>query len=625
MKKEYPMRRVGLIGLLIIAIGWASVSRCLAASNPKDRLLYWKTTYGELSPFKHVQAKRAHDIFQRVLRAAGTRPGVEPRLLITQHDPLGISLPIAIPDGSIILSPKALALAFRDPHYADDRLAFVLGHEIAHQLKGDFWHMQFFQALEAVKAKPPNPTGLQWLRARLRTFTAQPPARSEEFGLVYAARELQADNDGIVYAAIAGFNPRAIVTEDHTVNFFSDWLRALNPHRLDPTSTSPMSSANRANAVTKRLRRIINDIDMFYWGVRFYQVSDYKRAILAFHHFLQLFPSPEVYQNLALSHHQLALTYACPTSTTQHLIPFKLTLMLEATTHASTITLTSGQRSLTTDLQLAAQHHMDQAATFYQRAQAQQPSDSLTANNLGILFLQRGSTYKAIATLQEALTAMPKSPEILNHLGVAFFLEDQPRKARRYFIQARQLAPTYDAPLFNLGVMAYRGGRRSEAEAYWNTYLGLDAKGPWTEMVNNPHAHALPCGQPQLNDLSNRHETIMGLHVQAQEHDRPASWGDPIKITALRLQTPPLKATQYGHGVMTLSHKQTIQMIGAVEGYEGATVKGIRLGHTDEEVQHRYGRPDRILQTTHDASWVYETSGIAFQLRNQQVISWLLF
>ena len=67
-----------------------------------------------------------------------------PRLFITKTNPWNVSLPIAIPDGWIILSKGALDISYRDPAKGDDRMAFVLAHEIAHQLKDDFWHMRFF-------------------------------------------------------------------------------------------------------------------------------------------------------------------------------------------------------------------------------------------------------------------------------------------------------------------------------------------------------------------------------------------------------------------------------------------------------------------------------------------------
>lgn len=94
------------------------------------------------------------------------------------------------------MSKETLDLCYRDEKWGDDRLAFVLAHEIAHQLKDDFWHLKFFQEVRG----------------------------SEPLRL---AQELQADEYGIVYASMAGFNTDAIVTEDDQVNFFADWIQEV--------------------------------------------------------------------------------------------------------------------------------------------------------------------------------------------------------------------------------------------------------------------------------------------------------------------------------------------------------------------------------------------------------------
>jgi hypothetical protein len=310
----------------------------VAAASPRERLAYWKENYGELSPTEHPQAQRAHEIFRRVMHAAGTRPGVQPRLLITRHAPVGVALPIALPDGSIILSKRALELCYRHPTQGDDRLAFLLGHELAHQLKDDFWHLQFFQAVEAAHTDPPDHAVMARFRQLWQQIIGRHRPPAVDYGIVYAAQELQADEYGIVYAAIAGFNTHGIVTEDDTSNFFADWIRALDPAgRLALPASSLLSPEQRAQAVKRRLRMILDKVEVFQWGVRFYQVGDYAKAILAFQDFQQSFPSPEVYHNLAVSHHQLALKYACLRRDRRQEVPFALTLALDPVTRASMI------------------------------------------------------------------------------------------------------------------------------------------------------------------------------------------------------------------------------------------------------------------------------------------------
>ncbi len=604
------------IGVLVSGYPAHAANLPASATNPKEHLNYWKTRYGELTPADDRRAKRAHEIFRRVLRAAGTRPGVDPRLLITQRDPLGISLPIAIPDGSIIMSPKTLALCYREPKWGDDRLAFVLGHEIAHQLKGDFWHMKFFQALEASKPESHDPVTLKWFRQVLHRFTEARVPQADEYGTIYAAQELQADDYGILYAAIAGYNTRAIVTEDTEVNFFTDWIQALAPHSLGAENRSPLRPAKRAQAVVSCLRTILDQGDVYDWGLRFYQASDYANAILAFRNFQKIFPSPEVYHNRALSHHQLALQQMCMATDNGPDIPFKLTLVIDSQTRASTISLLSEQRH-------ATEGHMDQAITYYQRAIDRDPTYGLTYNNLGVALLQRREVYKAIATLQDALAMMPNSPQVRNHLGVAFYHADQPERAKSYLTEAHHLAPAYGAPLFNLGAITYRQQRTAEAEAYWKQYLALDAKGPWADIVRHPQASARPCDPAPAYVMTEEH--IMGLRVEARESEVPPTWGEPTKVSMLQLQTDPFKVARYSHGVSTLSYLGEIHMIATLKGFTGASRHGIGVGSPSATLRQRYGAPSRILHMAQGENWVYDAQGIIFELQHGQVRSWLLY
>ena len=205
MRRLGLYRILGLVAMTILVVASASV----AVAAPQERIDYWRKNYEELLPTADPRAARAHSIFERVLNTAGKRPGVVPRLFITQSDPLNISLPISIPDGWIILSTGTLDICYRDPVRGDDRLAFVLAHELAHQLKDDFWHMKFFQALEASKIQGPQH---QKVLEEVRDI-----ASSAEQVL---AKELQADEQGIVYASLAGFNTNTIVTQNDAVNFF---------------------------------------------------------------------------------------------------------------------------------------------------------------------------------------------------------------------------------------------------------------------------------------------------------------------------------------------------------------------------------------------------------------------
>jgi Zn-dependent protease with chaperone function len=118
-----------VLGLLI---GWTAVG----LAQPRERIEDWRK-YQELTRAADPRADKAHSIFKRLLQVAGTRPDVVPQLFITASDPWDIALPIALSDGWIVLSKGALDICYRDPARGDDRLAFVLAHELAHLLNDD--------------------------------------------------------------------------------------------------------------------------------------------------------------------------------------------------------------------------------------------------------------------------------------------------------------------------------------------------------------------------------------------------------------------------------------------------------------------------------------------------------
>ena len=255
-------------------------------AQPLERIEYWRTTYQELTPAQDPRAAAAHAVFAQLVQVAGKRPGVVPRLFITTRDPWDITLPIAIRDGWIILSKGVLDICYREPTWGKDHLAFVLAHELAHHLKDDLWHMRFFDAWEASRTRTPvAPAFVDEIR------------RSTEATEHVLRREVEADQQGILYAAMAGFAPQAIVSADQGVNFFADWVRALDPQRLlgiDAKHVRP-TPEERAEGLRTLLREIADQTAAFQAGLWLYYAGDYPRAIQAFDAFRTVFAGREVH------------------------------------------------------------------------------------------------------------------------------------------------------------------------------------------------------------------------------------------------------------------------------------------------------------------------------------------
>ncbi|KPA10820.1 hypothetical protein MHK_008977 [Candidatus Magnetomorum sp. HK-1] len=57
---------------------------------------------------------------------------------------------LSFPDGTVVISTGVIDLCYLDvtPKVGDGRLAFILGHELAHLSNNDFWHVASLDELE---------------------------------------------------------------------------------------------------------------------------------------------------------------------------------------------------------------------------------------------------------------------------------------------------------------------------------------------------------------------------------------------------------------------------------------------------------------------------------------------
>jgi tetratricopeptide (TPR) repeat protein len=605
--------------LTLITLGFYLIGE--AYENPKERIDFWQKNFDELQPDQDSRAKNAHEIFHRLLDVAGKKPGVIPRLFIVKSDSPYIPLAFALPDGGIIISKGVLDICYKDPERGSDRLAFILAHEIAHQLKDDFWHLKFFQAVDLSKKKDLQQ---EEILKEVRDIASQTDK--------VLAKELQADEYGIIYASMAGFNTSAIVMEDDKVNFFEYFYQSLDPENIkgfqkDPTHPTPMQ---RAETVKARLRQILEKVDLFNLGVIFYQAGDYQRAILFFSEFLRFFPSREVYHNLASSHHQLALKYYQEWKGDNKSIPFKLSIAVDPETRASKITLRGGTRE---NPEVLFKKHIEKAIEYYQTAISLDPSYILSYSNLAcaLIVKEKDNVNKAIGLLKDALKISPNpwEKEVLNNLGVALYLDEKPNRAKEHLLKANGLDKNYEAPLFNLGKIALETGKQKEAKEFWLAYLKLDEISPWADTIRKALSLNAEKKAPSSN-AEKINETVLGVKIGSYDDDVQKEWGKPqTKEIALgeeiALRKRPYLFNTYKNQVMTLSQMDEIKLIVTSEGFKGKTEKGISVGSAQKDILSAYGIPSNVLDMTQGTSWVYDSQGITFQLRDGRVVSWLLY
>lgn len=589
----------------LLTILVASGSRIAAGAQPDmNRIAYWHKNFQELKPGEDPRVRRAQEIFKRLIRVAGRRPDIHPRLFIIKTGPRELSLPIALSQGWIVLSKQVLDICYREPAKGDDRLAFILGHELSHQLRGHVWHLRFFQG------------GTNDRVARDVLNDIQREFSNTEHVL---ARELQADESGIIYAMMAGFDPHAIITEDDRVNFFLEWVRALNPG-FPPEQLHP-TLRQRAAELKAHLRRVVDQTAIFQAGLWWYYAGDYPQAIEAFTHFRNLFPGREVIHNLATSHHRLALQIYRAWKPGQVPVPFQMSMSIDPETRASKIyhmNRTARFRSLeeSMDKETLFRQHLNHAIEFYDEALQLDPAYVASARNLGNALVVRGiqgtgadrqaDLSEAAMRLSRALKHQSKDATLLTTLGVAFYYEGLIDRAKLYLNQARSLAPSYAAPVCNLGHIAQREDRHTEAQDHQRQ----------CQQLSNPHA--IP--QPETHPSSPEHiqELIIG-------DDFPSHWQTRKRNTFELSGNAHYRLETYAPGFTTLTRSGQVVMAMAHQGYRGQSVRGIRLGSPGQQVLASYGQPSRRLSILDGQTWGYDPQGIAFQLKDNRVVSWLIY
>jgi len=578
--------------------------------DPKERIDFWRNNYTELLEDKDPHVIKARQIFNRVLKAAGNRYGVIPRLHVIEENPLNVVLPVSIPDGWIIISKKVLEMSYREPEQGDDRLAFVLAHEIAHLLDDDFWHINFFSALALLKTQD----------------TVKPKVLNELKGIFdqtakIQAKELRADERGILYAAMAGFNPNAIVKNGEVDSFFHQWQKMLNLSQLtrhDGNETHP-SSLQRSAAVLARLQKVADEAGLFKLGLIFYQSGNFELASRAFGEFLRYFPSREVYHNLAASHHQLALLHYAEHNDDKHLLPFRLPITADPYSRAAY----GVSRAAINDQQLLFKQHISKAIIHYEASIQQDAHYTIAYLNLAGAYIVNNEPYKAIATLQDVHKKQTNNAMLMNVLGVGFYQAGNVKKAIQLLRLATAADPNYDAPYYNLGKIAYLDSRKHEAIEYWSKFVKLNVSNRWARfLVSNYNIPAKKA--PEKSFPAHAEEKMKGIQIGHYADEIPPEWGK-AKEKKYHFDQSVHTLLEYKNGITVVLDGNEIRIVVATPNYKGKSNQGVKVGSSTEVIVAGYGNPGIKLQSTQGDSLLYPRDGITFQMQKNKVVSWMIY
>jgi len=295
--------RLPLPFALWLCVLWnaAALATDTSRSNPRAGIDYYLQTYGRVLP---ADVPDVYAVFEKV-RAVADKSSLATAQLVVVGDTKQASA-FSLSDGTIFLSKKALAI-IRESATAEEaraRLAFVLGHELAHLANNDFWDNQISQAL--LESSTASELTAKELEAVVDTSAGQ------------QRKELKADDQGFLYAALAGYDVDTLLRSSRTNEDFLSFWNAKAGKRNDASYPLP---AQRTSLLRLRLEELGTALQYFNFGARLMHFGRYREALGFFREFQKQFPGRELFNNIGYCHLRVAVNQLDPTYAYRYWLP----------------------------------------------------------------------------------------------------------------------------------------------------------------------------------------------------------------------------------------------------------------------------------------------------------------
>ncbi|MFC1712267.1 M48 family metalloprotease [Candidatus Poribacteria bacterium] len=537
--------------------------------------------------------RRVQSVWKRVVRVVEKRMGVRYRIDVLDTDSIGAW---AYPGGFILLTKGLINMA-----ETDDALAFIIAHELGHQARG---HVD--RPMEAE------------LEEKYKGIIADREIDGRGFvdefvSEVTKQKEIEADQFGVLYTSLAGYDVSAA---------FSILDKVIVS---DKTKTHPGKEI-RQQKIQKRLAAIVDKLEVFDAGVIFYNTEQYSYAEGAFQNFLSVYPSREVYNNLAATYHQEALTYYNP----ERDIPTKKSIQIDMDSRAKQIQ--AGARDALVESEEEFQQAMDEALQAYERGIKQDPEYAISYNNQGCAYDDIGEFDLAVARLRKAVRLRDDYKEAYNNLGVAYIHLEEFQQAVTSLKKAIQLDAGYADAYFNLA-MVYGALGESSENISENLILFLKNNSDKRSSLVGIAREKL--GMQSQADIGNSHPTGRRDKIKRKTVEEilgpPARSVDviPAGRETIKVHLYPDKETKLitigRGGSVSVPGLDTVLCIIASGRLAGSTPEDIQVGDSKEQLLAIYGEPERITEMKGLLHYLYPEKGLLFSLRDRIVYSWVLW
>ena len=544
---------------------------------------------GQSSANDHPLIAKAHDVFARVA-AAADKPGDRyPTLAIaSEKDDIWAK---SLEDGRVVLSQRALEVCYHgvSDQVGSARLAFIIGHEIAHLAKGDFWHNAVSEFMDRYESEE---KGLKELNKIVRDFET------------IKVRELRADSYGLLYAFMAGYAPDVIVNRSDT-NFFREWANQLSGRIAYNDKLYP-SAKQRADFLLGYLENIKVQIAVFELGLRFYQKGDYNEALECLTYFRRQFPCREVFNNIGLIYYQKAFS-SLAVHNPKKAYRFKLATVVDTETRAE-----FGTRGIATtdDFNQNIEYSIDS----FEAARIRDNHYIPARVNLASALILDGDYSRALAVSKEAIKIKKDDQNALHNFAIALYLFGHTENIRttekvvevlNNIIEEDLTYPYHLNALYNLGTIFSEQGKESKAEKVWRKYLKTGPMEGFADRI------LIKIGKTSKKlskeNYRSTYQIPPPIKIGYANRETKKKLNDFSKIS---VELTTAEATYY-----TKDAVKVLVMRGFVKHVETPAKKTTKLS----DILVQYGRPNRIIAAASGLQ-IYVYDKFALDIRDDTVL-----
>jgi len=445
------VRKITRLHILILLLFTGQVFADIYA-DPRSNASFYIDMYGLVDVSISPLAQRAHSIFNRIRQVAEDPVGINPGLKIIKSK--GKPWAIALPDGYVILSMAALDVCYGnvDKSVGDARLAFVLGHELAHLTAKDFWHQNIYLSLSSGEK---NNFDLENIR---RAFNIDDSEKLKDWRDVVRKKELHADDKGFTYASLANFQTNLLFSKGSDRDaFLNTWIKQTRS--ID--DGLHFSASNRTAFLQNRFRQMTSKMEYFMSGVRLSHFGQFEDAMHFFEKFQRAFPAHEVLNNMGYVQIQLARKLMPNALRYRYWLP----IYLENVPNLVLLT-----RTFDSELPPQSRRHLENAVSYLQKSVKMQLNKIGSRVNLAAAYLYLGEYHKARASIEDARELDPDSAVVREIRAIIIYEQEKDIDMWPTAVKILKTIPKSDFPsvLFNLARLYDNRGRYEQAKTYWS-------------------------------------------------------------------------------------------------------------------------------------------------------------